>query len=230
MLTDAGPSTHRSGASAVVAQTRTVGGMSARVPASREEAAQRVVAALTAACPDGTVEVIGSLATPARSDRFSDIDLRWTIGPDRVASLLATLRSNLAAAGVVESLRVDPDVRPDRLLVFVRYDGWPLWWRVDLELDAPGIGGTGPVGDADAWSPYESACMGVLVTVKALARGHPEVAEELQLRCCSRIGASDVSGGWPTRLAAVLDLVERGDPTTRPLVARVRELARDVLG
>ena len=67
---------------------------------------------------------------------------------------------------------MDPEIRPDLRLVFVRFEGWPLWWRVDLELHAAGVGTMG-LPDADPWSARESACMGVVVTLKALARHRP---------------------------------------------------------
>lgn len=73
---------------------------------------------------------------------------------------------------------MDPEPRPDELLVFVRFRGWPLWWRVDLEIHSPGLS-MRDVPGVDPWSPYESACMGVVVTHKALARSRPDEAEDL---------------------------------------------------
>jgi hypothetical protein len=143
------------------------------------------------------------MATPDTEDVFSDIDLRWTIPAEQAAGQLRSLRATLQRIGTVESLRVDPVVRPDVRLVFVRIQGWPLWWRVDLEVHSAGSGSMG-VRDADAWSPYESACMGVVVTLKALARNRPDAAEDLLAGALQRLEATDVAGDWqvPHRLAA----------------------------
>ncbi len=40
---------------------------------------------------------------------------------------------------------------------FVRFQGWPLWWRVGLEVHAAGLASLG-VQEADPWSPDE-ACL-----------------------------------------------------------------------
>ena len=169
--------------------------------------------------------LIGSLAEPGRADGFSDIDLRWTLPPEEAPAHLRSLRATLQRAGAVESLRVDPVRRPDRHLVFVRYDGWPLWWRVDLEIHAAGSGSI-DVPDADPWSPDESACMGVVVTLKALARHDPE-AESLFALALARVDAPDVPGDWPQRIDVLLDRLATS-PALEDLVARTRDLSREV--
>lgn len=197
-----------------------------RVPTSREDAAALLLDVLTAACPDGDACLIGSLARPGEADAFSDIDLRWTLPSQEAAGHLRSLRSTLLEVGTVESLRVDPDPREDQRLVFVRFAGWPLWWRVDLEVHAVGLGSS-DVPDADPWTPEESACMGVVVTLKALARDRPDAAEDLLARAGQRVDAADVAGDWPTRIESLLDRV--ATRSTDDLVSRVRALARDVL-
>ena len=142
--------------------------MTATVPASRGAAAALLLDVLAAACSAGEVCLIGSMAKPEEEDDFSDIDIRWTIPPGQASGQLQSLRQTLQRVGKVESLRVDPDVRPDSRLVFVRFQGWPLWWRVDLEIHSAGLGSMG-VQDSDPWSPHESACMGAIVTLKALS-------------------------------------------------------------
>jgi len=199
------------------------------VPASRDEAAAAVVAALAEACPAAEVRLIGSLAEPAAADGFSDIDLCWTIPPGQAPGELQSLRSTLEGVAEVESLRVDPEERPDECLVFVRFERWPLWWRVDLEIHSAGLGTT-DVSGADPWSPAESACMRVVVTLKAVARGRSEAAEDLMARALRRVDATDVSGGWQLRLTSLLDHIETSSPPTADLVARTRRLVSDVLG
>jgi hypothetical protein len=127
----------------------------------------------------------------------------------------------------VESLRVDPDMRPDWQLVFVRFEGWPLWWRVDLEIHSPGSGSMGVPG-ADPWSPHESACMGVVVTLKALARNRPEAAEDLFARALDRAEATDVAGAWQVRIGSLLDQIATSSSPGADLVSRTRRLSRDV--
>ena len=203
--------------------------MTPTAPTSRQEAAALLLEVLVEACPAGEVCLIGSLATPGRADAFSDIDLTWTIPPEEAAEQLRSLRPTLRRCGEVESLRADPEPRPDSRLVFARFHGWPLWWRVDLEVHAPGVGSVGVPG-ADPWSPHESACMGVVVTLKALARDRPEEAEALWARALHRVDAGDVDGDWKTRVRALLDHLASSGPPMAALVPRTRRLSSEVLG
>lgn len=175
----------------------------------------------------GEVCLVGSMATPGKADVFSDIDIRWTIQPGQSAAQLQSLRRTPQRIGSVESLRVDPEVRPSSLLVFARFRGWPLWWRLDLEIHSAGPGAMG-IPDSDPWSPHESACMGVVVTLKALARRRPEAAEGLMARARQRVDARDVAGDWQRRIDSLLDRLESTSPPTAALVARTRQLSRDV--
>jgi hypothetical protein len=212
-----------------MAKVEYLAGVTASAPASREAAVAMLLEALAAACAEGEVCLIGSLAKQERADAYSDIDFRWTIPFRQAPGLLQSLRETLQRVGTVESLRVDPDVRPDVRLVFVRFEGWPLWWRVDLEIHSTGAGSLAVPG-ADPWSPHESACMGVVVTLKALARSRPEAAEELFVRARERVDAADIAGSWPGRIGSLLDRIATTGPPTEELVARTRQLAREVLG
>ena len=203
--------------------------VTATVPASRGEAAALLWDVLAAACPAAEVRLIGSMAKPEEVDVFSDIDIRWKIPPGQGSGQLQSLRPTLQRVGKVESLRVDPDPRPDSRLVFVRFQGWPLWWRVDLEIHSEELGSVG-VRDSDAWSPHESACMGVVVTLKALARNRPGAAEDLMVRAVQRVGATDVAGDWQLRIGSLLDHIVSSSPLTADLVSRTRQLSREVLG
>jgi predicted nucleotidyltransferase len=198
------------------------------VPASRDDAAALLLHVLSAACTAGDVCLIGSMARREEADEFSDIDVRWTIPPMQASGQLQSLRVTLQRVGNVESLRIDPEPRPDSRLVFVRFQDWPLWWRVDLEIHSAGLGSLGVQG-SDAWSPSESACMGVLVTLKAIARNRPEAAERLWVRALKRVDAADVPGGWEPRIDALLDFIETRSPEVADLVSRTRQLTREVL-
>jgi len=203
--------------------------VTATVPASRDDAAVLLLDVLAASCPGGEVRLIGSLAKPDAADEFSDIDIRWSIPPEHAAAELQSLRLTLRQVGDLESLRMDPDVRADSRLVFARFRDWPLWWRVDLEIHSAGLGSEGVPG-ADPWSPHESACMGVIVTLKALARHRPEEAERLWIRALQRVGATDVAGDWQRRIGSLLDHLETHGPPTADLVARTRQLSHEVFG
>ena len=122
---------------------------------------------------------------------------------------------------------MDPEVRPDELLVFVRFVAWPLWWRVDLEIHSAGLESMDVPG-ADPWSPQESACMGVIVTLKALARDRPETAERLFALALQRVHATDAPGDWQQRIGSLLDQLEAGSPPTADLVPRTRRLTDDL--
>jgi len=195
----------------------------------RDDGVARLLEVLASACPSGEVGLIGSLAGPERADAFSDIDLRWQVAPEEAPRCLRLLRPTLTGVAPVESLRVDPDPRVDWRLVFVRFRDWPLWWRVDLEIHAPGIAAVG-IPDADPWSPYESACMGVVTVLKALARHDGATAEDLMRQSLRRVDAADVAGDWPRRIGALLDRIAGDSPATAALVSRTRQLSRQVLG
>ena len=203
--------------------------VTATVPASRDEAARLLLDALVSACPGSEACLIGSMATPGEADAFSDIDVRWTLPPSPAARPPA-LRRTLEQVGEVESLRLDPDDRLGFALVFVRFRRWPLWWRVDLEIHS-GDARSRDVPDADPWLPGESACMGVVVTLKALARRRPEAAvEDVFAAALRRVDAPNVAGSWQRRIASLLDHVGATSPPTADLVVRTRQLAREVLG
>jgi hypothetical protein len=70
--------------------------------------------------------------------------------------------------------------------------------------------------------------MGVVVTLKALARSRPEAAEGLMLRALQRVDATDVDGDWQLRIGSLLDHIETRSPSTADLVSRTRQLSRDV--
>lgn len=202
--------------------------VTATVPASRDEAAALLLSVLATACPGSEAGLIGSMARQEGADVYSDVDIRWAIPAGQASGQLRSLRLTMQQVGNVESLRVDPDLRPDSLLVFVRFQGWPLWWRVDLEIHSAGLGSMG-VRDFDPWSPHESACMGVVVTLKALARNRPETAERLFVRALERVDATDVAGDWQLRIDSLLDHIEAHSPSSADLVSRTRQLSRGLL-
>lgn len=71
--------------------------------------------------------------------------------------------------------------------------------------------------------------MGVVVTLKSLARNRPEVAEVFFVRALLRVDATDVDGDWAQRIGSLLDHIVTSSPSTADLVARTRQLSREVL-
>jgi hypothetical protein len=70
--------------------------------------------------------------------------------------------------------------------------------------------------------------MGVIVTLKALARNRPEAAEGLLVRALERVDATDVAGDWQLRISSLLDHLETSSPPTAELASRTRRLSREV--
>lgn len=202
--------------------------MTAPLPASRDEAAALLLEVLGASAPDRRRvpdRVDGRAGRRGRVERHRPaLDGRLEGAEDALRSL----RPTLERVGTVESLRVDPEPRADLRLVFVRFQGWPLWWRVDLEVHGQGLGSV-DVPDADPYAPGESACMGVVVTLKTLARQRPADAEEQLAHAAARLGTTVVAGSWTVRVGSLLDEVAARSPGTADLVARTRR-GREVLG
>ena len=90
---------------------------------------------LTAAVPGADVSLRGSLAA-GTADEYSDIDLAWVVPDGDVGRCVALLPELPASVADLASARSDPDYQRSALrrLVFVRFRGLPLFWRLDLEV------------------------------------------------------------------------------------------------
>ncbi|MFI0464808.1 hypothetical protein ACH347_12065 [Saccharopolyspora sp. 5N102] len=141
--------------------------------------------ALVDAMPGSRVPLIGSLGA-GTDDEYSDIDLAWVVPDGAVSSAADRLGAALGAVAEVASVRSAPEFRRSALhrLVFARFRGVPLFWRLDLQLwaashafdaDVPRASGT------DCSLP-ESAAMNALGACKAVLRGRPETADGLLSR------------------------------------------------
>lgn len=178
-----------------------------------------LVTALTTVVPGSTAALRGSRAD-GTDDVYSDVDLAWEVG-SRGDEALAALPHALRTVGPVESLRLDPD-DTDRRLVFVRFTGWTLFERVDLEVS--GTFGSDPTWVCP-WSTAESALMNAVAAVKAVRRGHGDVDGLLE-RGAARVGAAAPVGTAAERIAALAEAAVRADPTQRALAAQVLALLR----
>jgi predicted nucleotidyltransferase len=184
--------------------------------------------ALLSACPGSETALRGSLAA-GTSDAYSDVDLAWVVPDGEVQEHAERLPDILGAVADVASLRSDPDFQraEHRRLIFVRFAGLPLFWRLDLDLRAAShaSGERVDAGDLGAqgtdWSLAESAAMNATAAIKALARGCADDADGLLRRVFERVAASDPGGAPAGRIAALADVAAARDP-------RLQSLALDV--
>lgn len=201
-------------------------------PAVRAALARELLDALAAYCPGSRVRLRGSLAA-GTADAFSDIDLDWTVPGGLFAHCVDTAAEALARVGPLASLRDDPESAavPGHRLLFAAFRGLPLFWRLDLSVQAdPLASATVPAAPATAWSPAASALANAVATVKMLRRGRPDVARGLLERGLARVAApatlTDVGLADIRRLAAVAAAT---DPAQADLAAAVVALATDHL-
>ncbi|AJT64829.3 hypothetical protein T261_3159 [Streptomyces lydicus] len=198
-------------------------------------ALRALVAALRGCCPEGGLELRGSLATGTH-DRFSDFDLRWTVPGERFAEAVAGAGAYLGRSLPLLAARSDPEFHdtPDRRLLTYFFRGLPLFWRLDLEVRAA-TPPAGPVPAGGEWPLPVSALANAVGAVKAVARGRSE--EEIRGlldRGFARAGSRErATGRWAADVVRLADAAERaagdGDPAAGELAARVRELVRDEL-
>ncbi|MDQ4146495.1 MAG: hypothetical protein M3120_02200, partial [Pseudomonadota bacterium] len=131
----------------------------------------------------------GSLAEN-RADQYSDIDMLWEVPDQLFTQCLARLPKILSRVRPVASLRFDPDFqRSDRWrLVYIRFVGVPLFWRVDLDIFARSIHQDAQYDRHNsaargyAWSATESALANAVAAVKAHLRRRDDKAIELLRR------------------------------------------------
>ncbi|HWD03912.1 MAG TPA: hypothetical protein VG674_15830 [Amycolatopsis sp.] len=176
---------------------------------SRAALADAVVRELTAACAGSRARVRGSLAN-GTADEYSDIDVEWVVPDGRVPECVADIAPIVARVCPVAAVRSSPDFFHSRVrrLVFVRFSGVPLFWRLDLVVrEAAADERPEPAAQAHEgeWLRPASALANALGAVKAVARGRLEDAKGLVERGFARIGVPDVvTGEWAddiTRLA-----------------------------
>ncbi|MFF2928092.1 hypothetical protein ACFVTP_37860 [Streptomyces celluloflavus] len=189
-----------------------------------------VVEALRECCPGAELELRGSLAGEG-ADRYSDIDLRWTVPAERFAYCVARVGEHLDAVLPVLSARSDPDAwrAPDRRLLFFFFRGGSLFRRLDLEIRAAGPGPVGAAPAGGGWPVPVSALANALGAVKAVRRGRS--AEEIRGlldRGFARLGSADrATGRWAEDVVNLVDTAEGADPrapVVRALAARIRYL------
>ncbi|MFJ1998507.1 hypothetical protein [Streptomyces asiaticus] len=145
------------------------------------------------------------------------------------------------AGSRTERARSDPDFhRSDRRrLLFVRFAGVPLFWRLDLDIrtasiaDDPHYDAENPAARArdDEWSRPASALANAVGAVKAAARKRDDEACGLLDRGFARIGEDDrATGDWADDVTRLAHAAALRDSALTGLAAQVTELAARHLG
>lgn len=204
-------------------------------PAIRAEFARRLLAELTRAAPGSAALLRGSLAE-GRADAYSDIDLLWEVPDALFPECAARIAEILGDVHPLESLRLDRDFQNSdrRRLVFARFAGLPLFWRVDLDLFAqsaqrdPEYDAHNPAARGSDWSPTHSALMNAVAALKALLRGKPHHARQLLERGYQRAGLAPPAGDPPELILHLCNSIAVIDPSQVELAQRVLDLHRQV--
>ncbi|MFJ8849607.1 hypothetical protein [Streptomyces sp. NPDC102437] len=197
-------------------------------PSRRAAFAQELLRALTAHCPGSRAELRGSLAR-GTADAYSDIDIVRTASGDRFDLCFAAVRDVLESVAPLDSLRTDPDARSscERRLLFAAFRGFPLFWRVGLEVvSSPiGPGENCPASCGDDWSDPASAMADAVAATKAVLRGQTQNAQGLLERGFRRIDAPDgTSGRWFADIRRLAEAAAGGEPDLHPLADRALRL------
>ncbi|WP_223839766.1 hypothetical protein [Saccharopolyspora pogona] len=187
------------------------------------------------AAPGSWVSLIGSLGA-GTADEYSDIDLAWVVPDGAVPRCAEWLGEVLGAVAEVAAVRSVPEFQRSglRRLVFVRFRGVPLFWRLDLQIWAAShafddtVDADNPEARGDNWSLLESAAMNALAACKAVLRGLPDTADSLLSRGFERIDETDRGGDRSRRIAALADAAASRDPQLRELAGGIRTLVPDL--
>ena len=200
----------------------------------RASLARRILAALESAVPRSTARLRGSLAE-GRADQYSDIDVCWEVPDELLQASVERLPKILSEVHPVESLRSEPGFQNSdkRRLIFVQFEGLPLFWRVDVDVFAQSIHGDreydvhNEFARGDDWSPTHSALMNVIAAVKALLRNEEEEANQLLIRAFERVRLP-VPELTPQELVLKLtESVAEMDPTKAGLARKIEEWHRE---
>lgn len=170
--------------------------------------------------------------------------------PGRPAPATAHARAVSIGPEYACAVRADPEYAhsPDARLLFVRFPGLPLFWRLDLMVLAEGgtaAGGGGRDAPEADWSLPASALENAIAAVKALARADPETAAGLLSRGLARLGerpgtetgdglgeAGAGEGGardWPADVSVLVRAAVRAEPGLAELGAQTEHVARRLL-
>ena len=161
----------------------------------RAALAQRILTTLENTTPGSTAQLRGSLAE-GQADAYSDIDIFWEVPDELFQTFIDGITAILAKAHKVESLRSAPDIQNlDRYrLIFVQFEGMPLFWRVDIDIFALSVHRDleydlhDEAAKGNDWSLTHSALINAIADVKALLRNKEDIARQLLIRGFEPVG------------------------------------------
>jgi hypothetical protein len=196
------------------------------VTLSRSTLASRVLAALEAAVPGSRASLRGSLAR-GTADAYSDIDVEWLV-PSAAFPECLEVTPVLSAVQPVAAVRYSPDFLHSSVqrLVFVRFAGVPLFWRLDLDVRTEAADDRPAPAADEEWSRPASALANALGAVKAVGRGRLDDARGLLDRGFARIGSADrATGEWAADIARLAAACSRREPDLAGYAAEIVALA-----
>ena len=201
-------------------------------PAERTRLLISVLAALNEAVPGSHAEARGSLAE-GQADAYSDIDVLWEVPDASFEQSVWSLKDTLSRVRPVESFRSDPLLQNSakRRLIFARFHGVPLFWRLDLEIFARSVQRDrsydleNPAARGADWSLAESALMNTVAAIKAHLRGDNRGAQELLDRGYQRIGLEVPERPLKDQILELAGQAARQDDHVSGLARRIRALA-----
>jgi hypothetical protein len=146
---------------------------------------------------------------------------------------VARARDVLATVRPLESFRIPPEFQNSskRRLIFARFEGLPLFWRLDLDVFArsvdrdPAFDADNPAAHGTQWSRAESSLANAVAAVKAHLRGDAVSARALLGRGLERIGLPSPDGDLGAQVLALATHAAAADPSVAGLAGRVRDLA-----
>lgn len=199
----------------------------------RGRVVEELKAALGGAAVGSRVALRGSLAA-GTADAYSDIDTLWEVGADEFVAVCEGIGDTLSRVRPLASLRFDRDWvgSPTRRLVFARFDGLPLFWRLDLEILSATHDPAAPPPPADEthWSHTHSALMCAVAAIKAFLRNRPETGAELVSKGFERIHIPVPNLSPLAQVLALVDTIYDADDTHAVLADEVRRLYGDAFG
>ena len=200
----------------------------------RTRLVERILTHLQEVAPGSEVSLRGSLADGS-ADEYSDIDMLWEIPDPLFISCVNNLEEILLDIRPVDSLRSHPDFQKSdkRRLVFVRFEGIPLFWRLDLDIFAQSVGRDGEYGLKDPkargseWSLTESSLMNAVAAVKAHLRGKDDDALRLLERAYERVGLELPNLELRDLILELAHGVKLKNPMLQTLTERIEGLVRE---
>ena len=188
--------------------------------------ANRLLAALEAAEAGSRAALLGSLAR-GTADAYSDIDVEWRV-PSAAFPACLDVAPVVSAVQPVAAVRFSPDFlhSPVQRLIFVRFAGVPLFWRLDLDVRTAAADDRPAPAAEGEWSRPASALANALGAVKAVARGRFDDARGLLDRGFGRIGSADrATGEWAADVARLAAACERREPELAEYAAEIVALS-----